>query len=67
MAVTHIIPKVNTSRASVIRDHQGSDTRLNPVNLLYMVNYCINFFLNKRENLRDLSSARFAIIIRLSD
>jgi len=33
MAVTHIIPKVNTSKASEIRDHQGPDTRVSPVNL----------------------------------
>lgn len=44
MAVTHIIPKVNTSKTSEIRDHQGSDTRLSPVNLATFIN-CINFLL----------------------
>lgn len=63
MAVTHIIPKVNTSKASVIRDHQGSDTRLNTVNLLDWS--IVSNFSNKRENLtrRDLSSVRFAILL----
>jgi len=37
MAVTHIIPKVNTSKASEIRDHQGPDTRVSPVNLVKLI------------------------------
>lgn len=38
MAVTHIIPRVNTSKASEIRDHQGSDTKLRTVNLAKYIN-----------------------------
>lgn len=57
MAVTHIIPKVKTSKASEIRDHQGSATRLRPVNLKFQFSnynwqkilYCYNDTYNIRQ------------------
>lgn len=56
MAVTHIIPNVNTSRASEIRVHQGSATRLSPVNLIKLIDYIDIFGRNRQIFLNKLYS-----------